>query len=173
MALEFVVETGAGDSDATSYVSLAYANDYIETNSYQAAAWMALSDSDKQNLLIRASKVFDARIKWDGERVDQDSGLKWPRHGVFSDDNFLIPDDVIPQILQDATCEFAGYLTSDDWTAPRAEDQFRELRIDVIDIKFNQDYRRAFLPDLIIQMLSPLGAVNAGKRPGFKKVIRS
>lgn len=173
MAFIFVVETGMADSDANSYSSVEYADDYMESNTHLSEEWFNLEEEDKQRLLVRASKMLDIRFRWNGTRIEQDSGLKWPRAGVYDEDNFLIPDDVIPRILQDATVEFAGYLMDTDWTAPRANDEFKELQVDVIDIKFNTDYRRAYIPPTIVSMLEGLGASNTGLRPGFKRIVRT
>jgi hypothetical protein len=173
MAFTFVVETGEADPDANSYCSVEFADDYIETNIHQSEAWLDLEEEDKQRLLVRASKTIDYRFKWNGTRVDPDSGLKWPRAGVYDEDSFVIPDDMIPRILKEATAEFATYLMNDDWTAPRENDQFRRLQVDVIDVQFNTDYRRAYIPDTLVQMLSGLGSGITGNRPGFKKIIRT
>jgi hypothetical protein len=173
MAFSFVVETGEADSDATSYADVAFADDYVEANIHASADWLALEEEDKQRLLVRSSKVLDFRFKWNGQRVDQDSGLKWPRAGVYDEDGFQIADDVIPRILKEATVEFAVYLMSDDWTAPRENDQFKEIQVDVIDIKFDTDYRRAYIPPTIVAMLTELGNSNTGLRPGFKRIVRS
>lgn len=173
MAFQFVVETGEGDPDANSYCTVEFADDYSEMNIQRSAEWLALEEEDKQRLLARASKNLDIRFKWNGTRVDSDSGLKWPRAGVYDEDGFIIPDDVIPGILQEATAEFAMYLMSDDWTAPRSEDQFKELKVDVIDIKFDTNFRRSYIPPTIVAMLADLGESNSGSRPQFKKIIRS
>ncbi len=173
MAFNFVVETGEADPDANSYTTVEYADDYMEADIHKSAEWLDLEEEDKQRLLVRASKTLDYRFKWVGTRVDPDSGLKWPRAGAYDEDGFLIPDNCIPRILQDATAEFAAYLMSDDWTAPRDADQFTAVKVDVIEIKYDTDYRRAYIPDSIAQMLSDLGTGTTGKKPGFKPIRRS
>lgn len=173
MAFTFVVETGEADSDANSYCSVEYADDYIEANTHQSEAWFDLEEEDKQRLLVRSSQVLDYRFKWDGERVEQDSGLRWPRAGVFDEDGFLIRDDSIPKILIQATAEFAIYLMNDDWTAPRGNDEFSALQVDVISIKFNTDYRRTYVPETIEAMLEGIGSPNNGRRPSFRPIVRS
>jgi hypothetical protein len=171
MAFNFVVETGIADSDANSYADVEFADDYVEANIY-AEAWALASEETKQKLLVRASKNLDARVNWYGTRVDEDSGLRWPRAGVYDRDGFLIAEDVIPEQLQEAVVEFAVYLSTYDWTSPRDADQFKELQVDVIDIKFDPAFRKAAIPDTVVLMLEGLGDVNGGKRPGFKKIIR-
>jgi len=173
MAFTFVVETGEADSDANSYCSVEFADDYTEANTFESEAWLELEEETKQRLLVRSSKILDVRFKWNGTRVEQDSGLKWPRAGVYDEDGFLIRDDVIPKILQEATAEFAVYLMNDDWTAPRSNDEFAALTVDVINIKFNTDYRRAYIPPTIVSMLDDLGDSSTGNRPNFKRIVRT
>ncbi len=173
MAFYFLPEDGTGVTNANSFTSVEFADDYSETVTTKTDAWLALEEDQKQRLLVRASKQLDVRFVWNGYRVDPTSGLGWPRAGVESD-GCLIPDDVVPVILQEATVEFALYLMDTDWTSPRDNDQFREIQVDVIDLKFDTDYRRGYLPPTVMQMLSELGYANSGSgKMGFKPVIRS
>lgn len=172
MAFTFIVETGVGDSDATSYVDVEFADDYIEANIHASAAWLALEEEDKQRLLVRASKYLDRMVVWNGERVDQDSGLRWPRAGVYDADNFIIADDTIPEALKEATAELASYLMNDDWTAPQGSRGLKEIQVDVIELKFDDTFVRGSMPDFIMEILAGLGTVKTGRRPGFKKIIR-
>lgn len=174
MALIFTVETGNADPDANSYGFVEDADDYISTNIAQGDAWAALDDDTKQRHLIRASLYFDRIVKWNGTRVDDESGLRWPRAGVYDQDGFEIADDTIPILLQQAIFEFAIYLSvGDDYTAPVGTKGFKEIKVDVIDLKLDVAHIRASLPDYIIEMLTPLGEVTKGTRPGFKRVVRT
>lgn len=173
MAFSFVVETGDADPDATSYCTVEFADDYIEANIHASADWLALEEEDKQRLLVRASRYLDRQVKWEGERVDGDSGLRWPRAGVYDVDNFLIAENCIPEVLCEATAELASYLMDDDWTRQESGRGLKEVRIDVIEAKFDTDKAsRGSLPQNIVAMLDGLGQVNTGRRPGFKKIVR-
>ncbi len=173
MAFTFIVEEGTADPDANSYTSIDFADDYIDSNIYASADWLALPDATKERLLSRASKIIDARAVWEGERLDEDSGLRWPRCGVYDRDGFLIAEDIIPIVLQEAVAEFAAYLMQMDWTAPRSADQFRELQVGPIDIKYDSTYQQASIPDTVIMLLHGLGSFDSGKRPNFKKIVRT
>jgi len=172
MAFTFAVETGMADPDANSYVTVEYADDYIETNIHSSTEWLALSDGTKERLLVRASKILDVRVAWEGERVDQDSGLRWPRSGVYDRDGFLIAEDSIPVALMDAVAEFASYLMGSDWTAPSSNNGFKEIQVGPIEIKFDHEYRQIAIPDTVTMLLEGLGLANSGRRPAFKKIIR-
>lgn len=173
MTFIFTVEEGTGDPDANSYVDVESAADYIGTNVYTATDWAALSDDDQANALSRASKYIDNIVQWNGTKVTADSGLRWPRAGVYDQDGFEIPDDVIPQLLKDAVCELASVMISEDWTGTQGTRGFKEIQVDVIDLKMQDNYVRPSLPTYVIDMLSPLGTVNRGTRPSFKRIIRT
>lgn len=174
MTFQFVVETGDADPNANSYTSLEFADDYISTNAFVSAQWESLTDDEKEKYLVRASKYLDRLVKWNGTRVDDESGLRWPRSGVYDSDGFEIPDDQIPAVLQEAVCELASLLAAGtDWTQPQDGRGIKEIKVDVIDLKYDSnEAARATLPDYILTMLSDLGEVTSGQRPAFKKIIR-
>lgn len=174
MAFSFVVEDGSADSDATSYCTVEFADDYIDANIHASSDWLGLEEETKQRLLVRASRYLDRIMTWEGERVDQDSGLRWPRCGVYDADNFLIADDVIPPALKEATAEMASYLQNDDWTNPDEGRGLKEVSVDVIDIKFDTTRsEKLSVPSTVLAILEGLGLVKSGRRPAFKKIIRT
>lgn len=171
MAFTFVVETGTADPDANSYTTVEYFRDYIVTNSYVDIS--LLTDDQIEYGLVRASKYLDNMVAWNGTRVDDESGLRWPRAGVYDADGFEIPSDVIPFVLQDAVCEFFGYLLTSDWTAPEDSRGLKQIEVDSINLRWADNYVRPSMPDYLVAMLAALGNVNNGVRPAFKKIIRS
>jgi len=175
MTFAFVVETGNADPDANSYAAVDFADDYISTNAFVADLWATQTTDEKEKYLVRASKYIDRTIQWNGTRVDDESGLRWPRSGVYDADSFEIPDDVIPEVLQEAVCEVASLLaTGTDWTQPQDGRGIKDLKADVVEISFNSTQAmRASLPDYVINMLSDLGSVRGGTRPSFKKITRA
>ncbi|UTC29079.1 hypothetical protein MARCHEWKA_05700 [Brevundimonas phage vB_BpoS-Marchewka] len=176
MAFNFVVEDGLGDPQANSYCTVEFADDYIEANGHISADWLDQEEEDKQRLLVRASKVLDIRFKWHGTRVEPDSGLAWPRAGVTLD-GVMIPDNVIPRLLKEATAEFAAYLMTSDWTRANADGgsgEFSEIKVDVIQVKFKDSgEREGVMPEFLLAMLEDLGAAKTGRRPGFKRIVRT
>lgn len=173
MTFALTVETGTADPDANSYVDVETLDDYISTNAYTNADWAVLTDDDKEKFGSRASKYIDTLVQWNGTKVDSESGMRWPRAGVYDRDGFEIPDDVIPVILQDAVCELASLMVTEDWTGTQGTRGFKEIQVDVIDLKMEANYVRPSLPSYIIDMLSPLGVVNRGTRPAFKPIVRT
>lgn len=176
MAFTFVVETGVADSDANSYCTVEFADDYIESNAYASTDWLALDEDVKERWLVRASKIIDRRVRWVGERYDSDQGLKWPRAGAYDEDGYPISDDTVPLVVKEVVAEFATYLINDDWTQPQSQKGLREIQVDVIDIKIDQSYERAAFPDTVKTMIlvSGLGTVDdGGERTRFVKIKRS
>lgn len=178
MAFQFVVETGVGDPDANSYASVEFADDYVSMNAFASTQWDLLETEDKEKLLARASLILDKRIKWAGDRVDSDSGLRWPRAGVYDADGFIIPDDVIPDELVEATVEFATYLMTTDWTADTLvrSGALTKVKVDVIELEYEENASaksvRNILPDTILAMLEHLGVVPRAGATAFKKIVR-
>lgn len=173
MAFYFVPEDGTAESNANSYTTVEFADDYAQTVTFKTDEWLALEEDVKQRLLVRASKQLDIRFSWFGYRVDPSSGLAWPRYGVIVDGG-EVSSNCVPRRIQEATVEFALYLMDVDWTAPRDNDQFKEIQVDVIDLKFDTDYRRGYLPPTVCQMLTEYGYASSGSgKVGFKPIIRS
>lgn len=178
MAFQFVVETGVGDPDANSYASVEFADDYIEMNAFASVQWQLLDIAEKERLLARASFIIDKRVKWAGERVDRDSGLRWPRAGVFDEDGFIIPDDELPEIIAEAVCEFATYLMTTDWTTDQqtSSGALTKIKVDVIELEMDagssSSSTRAVLPDTIMAMLEHLGIMPVKGRTAFKPIVR-
>lgn len=174
MTFTFVVEIGNADPDANSYVSTDFAADYISTNAFVATKWAALDTDAQEKYLVRASRYLDRIVQWNGERVDDESGLRWPRSGVFDSDGFEIADNVIPEVLQEAVCELASLLASGtDWTQPQDGRGIKNIKVDVLDISYDPNIAmRPSVPDYIVSMLSDLGIVNRSVRPAFKRINR-
>lgn len=104
----FVVEDGTGLSNATSYVSLAEANSYIaDFPAGLQVTWSALTDPQKQGLLMYSTRVLDQRTKYFGDLCVTPGALRWPRDGVTDCDGQPVPNDVIPDGLKMAVIELA------------------------------------------------------------------
>lgn len=87
----FLEEDGTGVTDATSYVSLVYADDYL------GATWAA-DNTAKQNALMSASEYADARwgAKLMSRPLSQSQGLEMPRLALRNRYGFLlegVPDE--------------------------------------------------------------------------------
>jgi hypothetical protein len=104
----FLVEDETGLEDATSYVALSFANDYL------GDAW-ATDDTAKQNALMSASEYADVRwgAKLKGGLLEDNQGLEFPRTYLYDRYGTLIegvPDDWKKAICLYAQASVAGTL---------------------------------------------------------------
>ena len=183
MAFTFVVEDGTGtNAAANSYVSVAEADDLITANIHVNSRWIALSEPDRQRLLVWASRYIDTQTKWRGEKTvtgtinatgvrTGESPLDWPRTGVCDRNNVLIGPNQIPSQLKLATAEMARYLIDSDRSVERDQDGLERVKADVVEIEFLPGYRLPQVPNHMQYLIDGLGAISGGTFR-FAKAVR-
>ena len=102
----FALETGTGSASATSYCSVADADDWHAMHP-SGAEWDALATSEKQARLMLSTSLLDQRCNWLGSKTVAASRLRWPRAGVVDRDGRAIDSDEIPRELAWAAAEMA------------------------------------------------------------------
>lgn len=108
--MAFVVEDGTGVSNANSYALVADADAYWADRGN--TAWAALSNSNKQIALVKATDYIDNRFggRMIGTKATETQALEFPRIDTGNDvwDYDTIEEEgVIPIALQRATFEYA------------------------------------------------------------------
>lgn len=103
-----IVETGNGFSDANSYVSVVYSDDYFSARGN--ATWEELSDETKEVCLIKATDFVDSSFQWRGKKSTQEQALNFPRTNLVDDNGFTV--DGIPLQLKMAVCECASIIAT-------------------------------------------------------------
>ena len=109
--MALVVETGAGLSNANTFLSLADTRTYWTDRGYD---FSDAENTDIESALIRASQYLTYSLEWKGYRKngrnDDDGyqGLAWPRYYVVDREGYDLID-VVPREVQDATAEVAFY----------------------------------------------------------------
>lgn len=173
MAYAFIVEDGSGIPGANSYVTVEEADDYLVQNIHVSEAWAALDQTNKEYLLSWASRYLDQHARWNGYQTYPTLTLKWPRMYVRDPNGcgFLDPHAIPVQIKQ-ATMELARHLMQDDLSAPRGQDGLKEVKVDVIEIVFNSDYRLPKVPPELQWLLDGLGALKGGSS-AYVKIRRA
>ncbi len=171
--MSFVVETGAGLSNANSYASVAAADAYNADRGF--TDWAALTTSEKQVSLIRATDYLEAtyRAAWKGYRKTQDQALSWPRYNVFVD-GFAVPDNVVPTAVVNACIEMAlKTLTYDQLIIDQQQRIIRE-KVDVIETEYAEFSDPAQRYPQVNRMLVPY-LVSSTSDSGFSqvKVVRT
>lgn len=122
-----IVETGAGLSNATSYVSEA------ELLAYATARGKTLS-TDRSVLLIQAMDYIDEQ-DFIGEKFTETQALQWPRYNAWLD-NYLIGPDTIPQLLKDCLCEAAIAVDAGNSPLATIEREVKRETVDVLTIEY-------------------------------------
>jgi hypothetical protein len=192
MAFTFTVEDGTMVANSNSYISVSDATDYIDMNIQAGPAWDFLDTLTKEHLLAWASRYIDQRATWNGTQTSlylanpsftnfiaqwavppsttpiPQQSMRWPRAGVFDIDHNLIPYNVIPVALKDATAEMARYLVANDRSIERPQDFLTELKVDNITLRF-RDAVLAIVPAEVSYILRNLGTISNG-RTNFSKI---
>lgn len=167
MAFSFKVETGAGLTNSTSYVSTDYADDYFEPTASKTV-WLALSDEQKEYLLSWATRYIDQKADWKGTIYSETQALRWPREGAYTRDKIAIGGTVIPRQLKDAVCEVAKFLIDNDPTSGQDVDNLKKVVVDVVEIEFQDQTAQRSFPSAINSILQGLGFVNVGQKQATK-----
>lgn len=175
--ISFVVEDGTGLASATSYVSVEEADDIAALNIHNSEAWNALSDSDKQSLLMYVSMVLDSRTVWRGTPTTSSQRLAWPRTGVTDRYNNAVASNAIPFNLRMAVVELAKHTMAEDKLSKWQPDSIvSEVKVDSIAVKFanagDVAIGRFKTPEIVADLLSGLGSVrNSTKKVTFGKLV--
>lgn len=162
MTFTFLPEDGTALEAANSYVTVEEADDHFLIDLNFAATWSALDEEAKQHQLAWATRVLDQKVEWRGTRVDADSGLRWPRTGVYDRDGALIDDDAVPLQVKQAVCELAKFLMTTDLTAGQDVEYLKRVRVDVLEAEWQDGTGQSALPSLINDILFGLGAMPTG-----------
>jgi len=157
MAFTFVVEDGTNLATATSYVSVAAADDYFEIDRPFTATWTALSTTEKEYRLAWATRVLDQKVKWNGTKDTETQALEWPRDSVYDRNGVAIDDDEIPEQLAEATFELAKYLNAEDPISGAGVDFISEIVLDVLEIKYQEGTSQSSFPNVLNSLLRGLG----------------
>lgn len=101
-----IVEDGTGLANAESYVSVAYADDYVSkyATPTEAAAWTALDNAGKERALRQGTDFLETRYRtlWVSRRTSQLQRLSWPRSFVDDADCFPVGSDEVPEQVKRA-----------------------------------------------------------------------
>ena len=168
------IDTTLAGANANSYISLADANTYFDSRLHKSD-WTGATTPDKTIALIWATRLLDAWVDWKGYRTKEDQALRWPRYDVYDLDSWLIDSDIVPQFLQDATCELAMHLIGQDSTAQPDTVGFAELKLGDLALKVDPSDRDKYgaLPDSVLSIVEPYGVIRTRSGAGTKKLLRS
>lgn len=161
-----IVETGTGNPNANSYVSVAFADEYFGSHPFYADNWADLLAPQKESLLSTASRNLDMMVNWRGHPLTTTQGLRWPRTGAANLDGVAYPSNAIPVALRQAVCEYAYFMSTPQGNpdAPSETEGVTELKVDVIQLKFGQSEARKTVPTATLRLLAGLGYAYSAAR---------
>lgn len=136
--MAFVVETGAGLSNANSYASVSAADSYVADRGI--TGWTSLTQIVKEQSLVKATDYLEATYRgaWKGNRVSETQSLSWPRYNVIVD-GFNFPANVVPTLVINACIEMALRASLGETLLADQGQRVKREKIDVIEVEY-QDY---------------------------------
>lgn len=159
-----VPEDGTGLTDANSYCTLEFANDFLALDT-RKHDWFLLDDTHRENLLMVAAETLDNYYTWVGAKAVATSGLSFPRTGVYDREGTELASDSVPVQLQKANAILAHFLKDNDPFEIAVGSGISRLKVDVIDIRFDKNLLAHPLP---LQVRSLCGML--GRLPDRRKV---
>lgn len=157
----YTFDATAGGASATSYASVAEADDYHDSiPSAYTGTWTAATTAQKQASLMQATRLLDAMVLWEGIPADADTQrLAWPRDGVITyDGEEFDADDGIPQFLIDATSEFARQLLAKDRTKDTIRG-YKRIKTGDVEIEFDHMNTPRIIPQAVRLLIAPYGTI--------------
>lgn len=168
MAFTFTVEDGTPIADSNSYVAVADADDYYEIDQNFAATWTAYTTGQKEERLAWSSRILDQKCLFEGYRVASTQSMRWPRYGVCDKDGEAISRTTIPWQLQEAVLEHLKYSVTNDATTGSDVDYLSKVVVDVIELEYQEDTAQTNVPNILNNILDPIGKYIVGGRGSGK-----
>lgn len=137
--MPLVVETGAGLADANAYAAVAQADAFLDGDAVRRSAWAALSTTDKEALLISATRALDHAFHFVGDKASTAQALEWPRTRAIGAHGGYWPEGAVPPPVVNATALFAASLMAADTLADGYGRQVEREKVDVIEVTYAKD----------------------------------
>lgn len=96
-----IVEDGTGLSDANSYVSVEFADDYFSARG--VSEWSAFEN--KEQILVKATDFIDSIFQWYGKKEFEGQALRFPRTELYDYEGLAVKG--VPNCLKQAVCDAA------------------------------------------------------------------
>lgn len=105
--MAFIVEDGTGLDNATSYNTVAQADDYASSFVVGTTDWDALTQPEKEKYLMVAARFLDGMMGWTSQVKTPTQSRAWPRRLFLDREGRRVSDDKVPQAIKDAQVELA------------------------------------------------------------------
>ena len=150
-----LVNANVGSADANSYVTLAEADAYF-TDTFGRPLWADRPESDREALIITASRTLDQYMAWSGLPATDTQSMGWPRRQTYDQFGVLYPDNLVPRTLKYAVYEVA-YLLLESGPISFGEQTLDRIKVASIELEFSKDSVDSGLPKFIETLLGNLG----------------
>ena len=136
----FITESGDGDADSTSYVTLIFADAYADTFFSLAdyTAWALLTDAVKERFLNQGTMYVNNNYQFEGEISVSTQALQFPRNYAYNCLSELITG--VPTEIEQATVLALKKLMNEVELQPDLDrgGAIKSERVDVIAISYFQ-----------------------------------
>lgn len=154
------IEATPGGAEANSYLTLAQAEAYFQESYDFASLWSGLSDQDKEQLLVSATRALD-RLRFKGRRFDSltPQALKFPR--IIGGQVYDRASDgslAVPRAVREATCEQARHIYFGGGDQDLAAADVESFRVDKIAVSLSGRTRPRGVAAAAWRLLSPFVA---------------
>ncbi|MFT6559177.1 DnaT-like ssDNA-binding protein [Sneathiella sp.] len=156
--MTFIVETGTGISQATSYLSQEVADAHFAA--LGLAEWTRANDANKQRALMQASAYVDGYV-YGGSLLNIAQGLSWPRQGAHDREGRVL--NGLPHALRTAVLEMAALYVAKPPAAQGTSYIIRE-KVGPIELAYSKSKQQ---PSFVFRLLQQIGA-----RPPMNMVQR-
>lgn len=109
MTTETVPVPASGGETYDVYANVTQADSYLIAN-FLASTWFDLTDDQKGQLLVTATRLFDRQC-WLGEKTEAGQPLQWPRSDTGVEG---VEDNVVPEGIINGSIELAFAILTDD-----------------------------------------------------------
>jgi len=154
--MTFVVEDGTGRPDATSGVSVDYADEYLAATGY-APDWATKTLPTKRGLLMSATGIISNSFNFRGTLAFETQGLPFPRIDLRDRENRLIIG--VPLLYKNAVCEVAYAISQNNFLEDNELGALESIKVGPISLEVSAMASESkVIPDFTLRMLGEYGS---------------
>jgi len=165
-----------GSVSANVYLTLAEANQYHDNRPAVGTTWSAATDEQKNQALLWATMLMDSLWCWNGMTTSADQALQWPRSGMLTRNEWnLVPENIIPVELKNATAEYARQLLAGDLAGNSdIETQgITSITAGPVSLSFKESVSAKPVPDTVYNLIPRSWGHPVGRNTGVKNLVRA
>ncbi len=156
--MTLIVETGAGISEANSYIAAEIAAAHF--TALGLTVWAEAREAQREQALIYASAYVDS-YRYEGKVLKDGQGLAWPRRGASDREGRILVG--LPHALRTAVLEVAADFIKSPPLAFGGREVIRE-KAGPVELAYSKTRRQ---PSFVFRLLQQIGA-----RPALPDVRR-